>query len=99
MTRRASLPPAEDQAVQQTSDGVYHIASFELSRQLLRSDDVAQAGFMAETASQAGSLLGRPRCSMPRENTTTRCAALLLGISLPSTWPNTNRLSRSCRTS
>ncbi|RTR30740.1 cytochrome P450 [Deinococcus radiophilus] len=60
LTRRASLPPAEDQAVQQTSDGVYHIASFELSRQLLRSDDVAQAGFMAETASQAGSLLGRP---------------------------------------
>ncbi|ADY26283.1 cytochrome P450 [Deinococcus proteolyticus MRP] len=61
LTRRESLPPERSgPPVQRGADGVYSIGSFELSRQILRSDDVAQAGFMAESARQAGGLLGRP---------------------------------------
>ncbi|GHF97143.1 hypothetical protein GCM10017783_06180 [Deinococcus piscis] len=60
LTHRSTLLPEPGQDMVQGSDGVYHIGSFELSRQILRSDDVAQAGFMAENAGKAGGVLGRP---------------------------------------
>ncbi|WP_261663987.1 cytochrome P450 [Deinococcus sp. Marseille-Q6407] len=59
LTRRPSLPPQPPQTVQRGDDGVYYVGSFDLSRQILRSEDVTQAGFMAESATETG-MLGRP---------------------------------------
>ncbi|MFC4639165.1 cytochrome P450 [Deinococcus hohokamensis] len=53
LTRRDG--PAPRAAVERDARGVYRIHSFQAAREVLRSEAVRQAGFMAEVAADAGS--------------------------------------------
>lgn len=51
LTRRPAIASQTRQAVEVDGQGIYRIHDFQASREVLRSEDVRQAGFMSEVAS------------------------------------------------
>jgi cytochrome P450 len=61
LTRRESAAPTSEQPVDLDANGVYHVHDFQAVRDVLRSEEVVQAGFMAEaTEGLDGLMKNRP---------------------------------------
>ena len=60
LTRRAAASSETGAAVEVDGRGVYRVQSFQAAREVLRAENVRQAGFMSEIAGQVGALKNQP---------------------------------------